>query len=69
MDGSEALEGEDVDEDERGDTEENEDRDERGENEDAEIHDVRNSMGGLIKTTCNLPSLISESDPARCNLQ
>ena len=58
-----------VDEDEREDTEEHEDGDEHGVNEDTEIHDVGNNMGGLIKTTCNLPSLIPESDLARCNLQ
>ena len=54
-----------VDEDEREDTEEHEDGDEHGVNEDTEIHDVGNNMGGLIKTTCNLPSLIPESDLAR----
>ena len=72
MDGSEALEdedgGEDGDEDERGDTEVHEDRDVVAELT-AEIHDVGNNTSGLIKTTCNLPSLISESDLARCNLQ
>ena len=70
MVGSEALlEDGVVDEDEREDTEEHEDGDEHGVNEDAEIHDVGTNMGGLIKTACNLPSLISESDLARCNLQ
>ena len=58
-----------VDEDEREDTEEHGDGDEHGVNEDAEIHDVGTNMGVLIKTACNLPSLIPESDLARCNLQ
>ena len=65
MVGSEADADEVVDEDEREDNEEHEDGYEHGVNEDTEIHDVGNNMGGLIKTTCNLPSLISESDPAR----
>ena len=58
-----------VDEDEREDAEEHEDGDEHEVNENAEIHDVGTNMGGLIKTACNLPSLIPESDLARCNLQ
>ena len=69
MDGNEANYDGVVDEDKREDTEEHEDGDEHGANEDTEIHDVGNNMGGLIKTACNLPSLIPESDLARCNLQ
>ena len=66
MDGNEAHDEDGVvDEDEREDTEEHEDGDEHGVNEDTEIHDVGNNMGGLIKTACNLPSLIPESDLAR----
>ena len=68
MDGSEARDGGGVDEDERGYTEEHEDRDVVAELA-AEIHDAGNSTSGLIKTTCNLPSLISESDLARSILQ
>ena len=70
MVGSESLvEDRVVDVDEREDAEEHEDGDEHGVNEDAEIDDVGTNMGGLIKTAYNLPSLIPESDLARCNLQ